>query len=667
MTGRRATDIDALLATIGTDDLGVDMTAVPDEGVTMGATVDPGPVGMRASATAPEASMPPPPPADVPLIELEGSPGTSDFEVRDAIGEGAMGRVHLAWHRSVGREVAVKIPLDGPRRGSRINAVVREARVTGRLEHPNIVPMHCLARTPDGATAMIMKRVEGTSWREIADDPARLPDRFRGADRLECHLRMLLEVCDAVHFAHSRGVLHRDLKLDNVLVGAYGEVYVVDWGIAVALREDGTGHLPLARDVCRPAGTPGYMAPEMAAGEGERLGPTSDVYCLGALLHRLLIGTTRHVGRTYGEVLGAAFVSTPFDYGPHPDVPRELGRICNRACHPDPDARFPDVAAFRGALVDFLQHRDSDRLVDEAAQAVDRMVEAEARGTGDAVDTHFGAARFALEHALRIWPENTDARQALDRLLLERAEKVFEGGQVTHASQLVSVLGGGSDGADDDVGRRIATLVARIEAARAEDARRARLARNADLSVFSRHRGAIAFGLGLLWTLNGFRRVATPPPTQQLIVDQVWMIAIIFGIIFALRRWLWSTVINRRVSLALMAIVTMDMAIRLAGWALGLPSNQVCALEMVVDAGGVLYLALLVDLRLLAAVVPMAVCAGLGLTHPDEAYRISAWNVFIALSIIGGIWMWRAPGQQRRGSAPDDAAEADDQNRYGAR
>lgn len=657
MSGRRATDIDALLATIGTEDVGVDLTAAPDEGMTFGATLEPSEGSARASATAPEASMPPPPPSDVPLVHIDGPPGETDFEVRALIGEGAMGRVHLAWQNSVGREVAVKIPIEGSGRGSRINALVREARVTGRLEHPNIVPMHCLARTPDGATAMVMKRVEGTSWREMVDDPSRLPERFREGDRLEGHLRILLEVCDAVHFAHSRGVLHRDLKLDNVLVGAFGEVYVVDWGIAVALGEDGTGHLPLARDVCRPAGTPGYMAPEMAAGEGERLGPASDVYCLGALLHRLLVGTTRHIGRTYGEVLGAAFVSAPYDYAPH-DVPRELARICNRACHPDPDARFSDVAALRGALVDFLRHRDSDRLVDEASQAVEQMRAAEAEGVSDAADRHFGAARFALEHALRIWPESEDARAALDQLLLDRAEKIFDSGQITHAHQLVGAIRGPrAVEPDAPTGERIAALVERIEAARAEEARRARIARNADLSVFSRHRGAIAFGLGLLWTLNGFRRVATPPPTEQLIVDQVWMIAIIFGIIFALRRWLWSTVVNRRVSLALMAIVTMDMAIRLAGWRLGLPSQQVCGLEMVIDAGGVLYLALLVDPRLLAAVVPMSICAALGLSHPDEAYRISAWNVFIALAIIGSIWMYRAPGQERRRRTPERAGD----------
>lgn len=650
MAGRDPAQFEGLLATLGTDTLGVDPDAAPDEQMTLGATLEPGPV----SATAPEPSMPPPPPADVPLVKVDGAGERSDFEVRGVIGEGAMGRVHLAWQQSVGREVAIKVPLDGAHRGSRINALMREARVTGRLEHPNIVPMHCLARTPDGATAMVMKRVEGVSWREMAEDLGLLPDRFRGADAIECHLRILLEVCDAVHFAHSRGVLHRDLKLDNVLVGAFGEVYVVDWGIAVALREDGTGHLPLARDVCRPAGTPGYMAPEMAAGEGHRLGPASDVYCLGALLHRLLVGSTRHVGASYGEVLGAAFVSAPYDYSGH-DVPRELARICNRATHPEPGARFPDVAAFRGAIVDFLQHRDSERLVDEAAQAASHMREAVESDTADAVDRHFGAARFALEHALRIWPENAAARDALDVLLLDRAERALAADQVTHAERLAgAVRAEADDGTLSGAAARKKRLLERIEAARVEDERRARLARNADLSVFSRHRGAIAFGLGLLWTLNGFRRVATPPPTQQLVLDQIWMIAIVFGVIVMLRKWLWSTVINRRVSLALMAIVTMDMAIRLAGWQLDLPSNQVAALEMVIDAGGVLYLALLVDLRLLAAVLPMGVCAALGVTDPEAAYRYSAWNVFIALSIIGGIWMWRAPELARDGPGGDD-------------
>lgn len=611
------------LETVASD---VDLTAAPDEGVTLGAEVS-------------RASVIPAPPDDVPLILLT-DPGVDagDFELRGVIGEGGMGEVRLGWQRSVGREVAVKIPRGGPGRSSRITALVREARVTGRLEHPNVVPMHGLGRTPDGTTVMVMKRVEGQSWRDLADEPALMPERFAGRDALAGHLRILMEVCDAVHFAHARGVLHRDLKLDNVLVGAFGEVYVVDWGIAVALTDDGTGHLPLARDVTAPAGTPGYMAPEMAAGQGSALGAHSDVYCLGAILHRLLVGTTRHVGRTYLQILSRAFQSEPFEYGP--EVPAELAAICNRATAASPSARYPDVTAFRQAVQGFIEHRSSARLVDEAAQARAAMATARAAGDDEAAALKFGAARFALEHALLVWPQNPEARAALDGLLIEQAELAAAAGQSEQAAELLAAV----VDAEGALSTRVTAVTARVEGARQQQQALGALARETDLGVFARHRGVIALTLGVLWALNGLRRAEAPPSVEGYIVDQLWMAGAIVGLIVVLRRWLWSTQINRRVSLGLVGIVTMDLCIRLAGAELGLPTAQIAALEMVVDLGSVLFLALLLDRRLLWAVAALVVGVAYGVTHLEHVFRATAANMLAGMLIIGLIWLRRPPG-----------------------
>ncbi|MCB9615733.1 MAG: protein kinase [Sandaracinus sp.] len=129
------------------------------------------------------------------------------------------------------REVAVKglrEDLDTPLVRARL---LLEARVTGRLEHPNVVPVHLVTEDDEGRPRIVLKRIEGRSWRELLDE--RPPD---GRDLAE-HVRILGQVCQAIRFAHSRGVLHRDLKPENVMVGDFGEVYVVDWGIALALHE----------------------------------------------------------------------------------------------------------------------------------------------------------------------------------------------------------------------------------------------------------------------------------------------------------------------------------------------------------------------------------------------------------------------------------------------
>ncbi|MCA9606368.1 MAG: protein kinase, partial [Myxococcales bacterium] len=140
------------------------------------------------------------------------------LEVGDELGRGGMGVVHVAKQTALRRDVAVK-QLQEDRAG--LANLLKEAWVGGHLEHPNIVPVHTLAAGP----AVVMKRIEGTSWRDFVRAPETVPD---ADDPLGWHLGVLSSVCDAIAFAHARGVLHLDLKPDNVMVGAFGEVYVVD-------------------------------------------------------------------------------------------------------------------------------------------------------------------------------------------------------------------------------------------------------------------------------------------------------------------------------------------------------------------------------------------------------------------------------------------------------
>jgi eukaryotic-like serine/threonine-protein kinase len=340
------------------------------------------------------------------------------FTILDKIGEGGMGVVYKAVQASLAREVAVKqVTSNDPRL---IAHFLSEAHVMGRLEHANILPVHLLGPSPDGLPQIAMKLVKGGSWRDLIHGP-----KAEGVD-LGRHLQILLSVCNAMEFAHERGVLHRDLKPDNVMVGGYGEVFVMDWGVAVALDRSlaDEGGILHVSEVQSSAGTPGYMAPELAWGRGAEQGVHTDVYLLGACLHEVLTRKRRHTGATMIEILQSASSSLPVHYGD--DVPRELADICNRATAKEPGDRFSDVASFRRAIQAFLEHREAHAMVEKGLTITARVLADVARfgaapqGDKDEIERaiHRGhtEARFAFEHALGLLPGSRAAEEGLRRV-----------------------------------------------------------------------------------------------------------------------------------------------------------------------------------------------------------------------------------------------------------
>ena len=270
-----------------------------------------------------------------------------DIEITGLLGEGGMGRVELGHQPALDRAVAVKRVRPDRVCPLALRALLHEAKVTGSLEHPNVIPVHMLGVDADGQPLLVMKRVAGTVWRELIVRPDHPAWQHLGQDRERQHLDILLAVCNGVQFAHKRGIVHRDLKTENVMVGEDGEVYVLDWGIALRLG------MPPSQEL---AGTPAYMAPEMLRGTAE-IDERSDIFLLGAMLHEVLTGQTRHRGATTLEVLRAAAVSDPQVYGPQ--VPAELAEICNKATAAAQADRYTDVAALRSAIDGYLHHRGS--------------------------------------------------------------------------------------------------------------------------------------------------------------------------------------------------------------------------------------------------------------------------------------------------------------------
>lgn len=284
-------------------------------------------------------------PTHVPLAEEAGgiplAPRAEEARYRDlgAIGKGGTSTVIEAWDRVLARRIARKV-LESryALRADNVARFAEEARITAQLDHPNIVPIHELAVDATGLHYFTMKRVVGSTFGAMLRE---------GRGSLPVHLDVLLKVCDAVSFAHSRGILHRDIKPGNVMVGEFGEVYVMDWGLACA-----NGSLNGVA-----TGTPAYMAPEQTRIDA-RVDVRTDVYGIGGLLFYVLCTRAPHAGVTLVErVAGGTQITAPLptDVVPERPLPPALCRIALRALAVDPAARYGSVAELRADLAGFMR------------------------------------------------------------------------------------------------------------------------------------------------------------------------------------------------------------------------------------------------------------------------------------------------------------------------
>ena len=292
---------------------------------------------------------------------------TSDgqrFRVLRPHAKGGLGTVFVALDEELHREVALKQILDhhadDPVSRQRF---LLEAEVTGGLEHPGIVPIYGLGTYGDGRPYYAMRFIRGDSLKEAIDrfhaDEALEKEPSRRSLELRQLLRRFTDVCNAINYAHSRGVLHRDIKPGNIIVGKHGETLVVDWGLAKAKgwtdAVEPSDERPLVPSSASGSaetlpgsalGTPAYMSPEQARGDLEHLGPQSDVYSLGATLYCLLTGKPPVEGDDVGAVLRAVQRG---DFRPprqvEPAIDRALEAVCLKAMALKPSDRYPSPRA----------------------------------------------------------------------------------------------------------------------------------------------------------------------------------------------------------------------------------------------------------------------------------------------------------------------------------
>ncbi len=316
---------------------------------------------------------------------------TGRYRLHGEIARGGMGAILEVYDEDLRRKLAMKVILDEPGSegspGSRIPPVklsrfLEEAQVTGQLDHPGIVPVHELGIDADGRVFFTMKLVKGQDLAHIFE---LVGQRQNGWTQTRA-LNVLLKVCEAMAYAHAKGVIHRDLKPPNIMVGRYGEVHVMDWGLArvlgttdrkdIRVRSATEAPLSLVRTERREesadsslitmdgdiVGTPAYMPPEQARGDLAAMGPASDVYAVGAILYHLLAGHMPYARP--GSRPNAHAIWDMVRIGPPAaladvaaSAPSELVAICEKAMARDPAQRYADMLELADDLRAFLEGR----------------------------------------------------------------------------------------------------------------------------------------------------------------------------------------------------------------------------------------------------------------------------------------------------------------------
>ncbi len=299
---------------------------------------------------------------DAALASAPGGTDLSRFQDEGEIARGGMGTVHRVFDKRLERHEAMKLIDPEMERGMPIEQAVRmrtrfldEARITGQLDHPNIVPIYDMGLREDGLPHFItMKMIEGETFASYLD---KLGEKRLVFPHLERVVDALLKMCDALAFAHSRGVIHCDLKPSNVMVGVHGQVYLMDWGLALVLDpvlgKRRRARLPEPGAIL---GTPAYMAPEQARGLIDAIDPRTDVFGLGAILYRVLTQRPPHVGPSLPDTVRLArdgVIAHPTQVGASRRLPAELCRICMKALSAEPNDRYQSMGEFRADLEAF--------------------------------------------------------------------------------------------------------------------------------------------------------------------------------------------------------------------------------------------------------------------------------------------------------------------------
>jgi serine/threonine-protein kinase len=344
-----------------------------------------------------------------------------------------MGRVTLANDAVLGRSIAVKQLHAQHSQNPRLrHRLLREAFLHGRLEHPAIVPVYDVVMDGQDGPHIVMKRVVGDTLESILDQLRSAEDTLSRRYNRRRLLSAYVQVCHAVHYAHTRGIVHRDLKPSNIMMGEFGEVYVMDWGIAKVMAQQ---EMSPVDEVDLPAwvhgcldetnegtvlGTLGYMAPEQASGHGDDQGPCTDVYSLGAILFELVTLEKLHAGTTVKELLKSTLGGVSASLAiraPDRDLPSKLEALWLQALATAPRDRRINARQLAEGVEAYL---DGDRDIERTRERARSLALEAAKSTNEDLGTDHEQRKEALNRsaqALALDPSQPIATEAIERIL----------------------------------------------------------------------------------------------------------------------------------------------------------------------------------------------------------------------------------------------------------
>ncbi len=402
------------------------------------------------------------------------------YEILGELGRGGMGVVYRGHDPEIDRDLAVKVLRDDSGGEDAVCRFLGEGRIGGQLQHPGVVPVYAMGRLPDRRPYFTMKLIEGNTLAAL------LQQRTDPSSDLPRFLQVFGQVCQTMAYAHSRGVIHRDLKPSNVIVGSFGEVQVLDWGLAKALgasgekaraaRPGGTAAPADASEAGAVLGTPAYMAPEQARGETDRLDARCDVFGLGAVLCAILTGAPPYRDRQQGVLVQAtrADLADAFDRLDGCGAEAELVRLAKACLAPAPSDRPADAGAVADAVTAYLAGVQDRLRQAELARAAAQAKAAEERKRRRLTLALAATVLLAVTGAGAgvLWfQQDRAARAAADAgLAAERARKAAATERdVTAALEEAAALGRQASGLHDDPTKWEAALAEARSAVRRAD------------------------------------------------------------------------------------------------------------------------------------------------------------------------------------------------------
>lgn len=579
-------------------------------------------------------------------------------EVHEVLGEGGMGVVRRATQTRLRRDVAVKSVRPQRATPARRIELLQEAWVTGALEHPNIPPVHGIEAGPDSEPLVLLKRLGSLRWVDLMHDADAVRSLLGREDLLQWNLQVFLQICQAVAFAHSKRIIHLDLKPENVMIGDFGEVYLVDWGIAMSLEDDGSGRFRIASKNDQILGTPAFLAPEMLAGDGSKLDERTDIYLLGACLYFLTERRPLRAGDSVMEVLHSAIMEEPA--APSSAAP-ELAAVIQKAISRDPLARHASADELRQAVQSFIDHRDSRTRSEEATTALGGLEQAARRAeNGTACSSHaqvqeaFTECRVGFLGALGVWADNPQAQDGLRKAAEIMAWYELGRDDLETASAHIGQL-------DAPSAELLAALGSAQDHKREREDRAAALEKldaDRDIATGQRTRTFVVGAMAACWVFIPLLRAfidPTPPGFNTLLAFPIAYLVLLLGFAVWARESLGRTAINRWLIGSLFMALAGEVAATAGLYALGLPALAVLPMSFVVW-GAVSWMVVLIgERRLWPTAVGITVMGIAVVLAPRQGMSFVSVASMVLLVNTLAIWSpWSERAEQARARVSRD-------------